>query len=87
MKQVIKDITAKFTTLLKTNNMLAVEILFRFSSREVKDQILHNYDMGGARPVRVQNERQNDEAQVDLNNFDHMANELNIDNLRIDDDN
>jgi hypothetical protein len=47
MKQVINMVTAKFTELLKKNKMLGVEILFRWPSREIKDQILNNYDRGG----------------------------------------
>ena len=46
MKSIIKEITAKFTELLKKNKMLGVEILFRWPSREIKDQILNNYDRG-----------------------------------------
>ena len=47
MKQVINMVTGKFTELLKKNKMLGVEILFRWPSREIKDQILNNYDRGG----------------------------------------
>jgi len=47
MKAVISQITNKFTELLKKNRMLGVEILFRFPSMEIKNQILTNYD-GGA---------------------------------------
>ena len=46
MKQIIKEITAKFTELLKKNKMLGVEILFRWPSREIKDSILNNYERG-----------------------------------------
>ena len=47
MKQVINMVTGKFVELLKKNKMLGVEILFRWPSREIKDQILNNYDRGG----------------------------------------
>lgn len=40
-------VTTKFVELLKKNKMLGVEILFRWPSREIKDQILNNYDRGG----------------------------------------
>jgi hypothetical protein len=43
---VINLITTKFIELLKKNKMLGVEILFRFPSREIKDQILLNYERG-----------------------------------------
>ena len=44
LKQVINQITLKFTELLQKNTMLGVEILFRFPTREMKDQILFNYE-------------------------------------------
>ena len=43
---IINQITTKFIELLKKNKMLGVEILFRFPSREIKDQILSNYEKG-----------------------------------------
>ncbi len=46
-------VTAKFVELLKKNKMLGVEILFRWPSREIKDQILNNYERGG--PMNVEN--------------------------------
>jgi len=41
--------------------MLAVEILFEFPSREIKDQILNNYEHGegGLRPAEDKAERVN----------------------------
>jgi hypothetical protein len=51
MKQVINMVTAKFVELLKKNKMLGVEILFRWPSREIKDQILNNYERGGSMNV------------------------------------
>ena len=73
--------------------MLGVEILFRFPSREIKDQILSNYERSATAATRrigggndrksVDNE--SNEGMVDLNNFDHMANSLNLENLNIND--
>ena len=88
MKQIIKEITAKFTELLKKNKMLGVEILFRWPSREIKDQILNNYERanyGGGASGGVQNKQPKqpeiEEGVVDLDNFDHMEAQLNIENL------
>ena len=91
VKSVITLITAKFTELIKKNKMLGVEILFRFPTREIKDQILSNYDGKSAAHIPSENKRQGrddeiEEAVIDMNNFDHTANVLHIDNLRIDDD-
>ena len=74
--------------------MLGVEILFRFPSREIKDQILFNYERSapqaavrkiGAANDRKSNDDESNEGMVDLNNFDHMANSLNLDNLNLND--
>ena len=43
LKNTIKQITGSFLGLLSKNKMLALEILFEFPSREIKDQILSNY--------------------------------------------
>lgn len=93
LKQVLTTVITKFIELLKKNNMLGVEILFRFPSREIKDQILSNYERsapaatrkigGGNDRKSVDNE--SNEGMVDLNNFDHMANSLNLENLNIND--
>ena len=48
MKAVISQVTCKFTELLKKNRMLGVEVLFRFPSKDIKDQILSNYEMNNA---------------------------------------
>ena len=72
-KQVISTVTAKFTELLKQNRMLGVEILFRFPSREIKDQILNNYEHGArqmAQGVReLGHEAVSIEDAIDMNNF------------------
>lgn len=86
MKQIIKEIAGKFTELLKKNKMLGVEILFRWPSREIKDQILNNYERGnyaGASGTQNKNPRKPEieEGVVDLDNFDHMEAQLNIENL------
>ena len=58
--------------------MLAVEILFEFPSREIKDQILNNYEHGegGPRPaedkaerVNLAEQQSNDLDPIDLDNF------------------
>lgn len=43
LKNTLKDISFQFLTLLSKNKMLAVEMLFEFPSKEVKDDILNNY--------------------------------------------
>lgn len=86
LKVVITSIVGCFTELLKKNPMAGVEILFRFDSRETKDQILNNYEVGRReqtqKPVYKDNRIQ--EEVIDLNNFG--AGELNINNLRLDED-
>lgn len=42
-RDVIKKICASFIKLLKNNKLALVESLFRYSSVQVKDQILKNY--------------------------------------------
>jgi len=44
LKNVIKSIVCKFTELMKKNHMAAMESLFRFPSREMKELILNNYE-------------------------------------------
>jgi hypothetical protein len=48
LKNVMKTITLRFVQLLKKNKLLAVEILFEFPTREIKDQILRNYEDDGS---------------------------------------
>ena len=75
LKNVISMITLKFTELLKKNKMLGVEIMFRWQSRSAKDSILNNYEsrmnnnQAAQKPVV-------EEAVVDLNNFEHMENQI-----------
>lgn len=45
LKQVLRVIVLKFVQLLKVNKMLAVECLFEFQTKDIKDQILANYDL------------------------------------------
>jgi len=76
MKQVINMVTGKFVELLKKNKMLGVEILFRWPSREIKDQILNNYDRGGNMnndnlAVEQHRKQRVEENAIDLDNFDH----------------
>ena len=77
MKQVIVQVTAKFTELLKTNKMLGVEILFRFPTRSIKDDILNNYSAAvqsggnGKTPY----EKPIDEAMIDMTAFGGDDNE------------
>ena len=40
---IIESIVKSYMTLFYENKMLAIESLFRFASREVKDQILSGY--------------------------------------------
>ena len=64
--------------------MLGVEALFRFPSREIKDQILNNYEVArGKHPQGTSDQQRpafelNDHAedQIDFNNFDQHENEL-----------
>ena len=64
--------------------MLGVEILFRFPSREIKDQILNNYERGGVQPVEdgqmKKKKVREEENAINLDNFDHQ-NDLTIENL------
>lgn len=90
LKQVITIVIGKFIELLKKNKMLGVEIMFRFPSREIKDQILNNYErgapQGAVRKIAADKksvDNESNEGMVDLNNFDHMANSLNIENLNL----
>ena len=39
-------IVGKFVQLQMDNPMLALEALFRFQSKEIKDQVLCNYSLG-----------------------------------------
>ena len=57
LKSVINLVVSKFTELLKKNHMLGVEALFRFPSREIKDQILCNYEVArGKHPQGAQDQ-------------------------------
>jgi len=44
VKVVLKQIAGRFIEMLKVNKLLAIECLFQFPSREIRDQILTNYD-------------------------------------------
>ena len=44
LKVVLKDVAASFLSLLRTNKMLAIEMLFEFPSKDLKDAILSNYE-------------------------------------------
>ena len=46
----LKEITRNFFALLKTNRMLLVEMFFRFENKEIKDQILNNYEESASGP-------------------------------------
>ena len=43
MREVVTAIVTRFVQLQSQNNMLVIEALFRYPSREVKDSILHCY--------------------------------------------
>ena len=45
LKLVLKAIAQSFLSQLRKNKMLAVEMLFEFPSREIKDSILTNYSV------------------------------------------
>ena len=49
LRQIVTLIVGKFVQLQMDNPMAAMEALFRFQSKEIKDQILNNYDLGIAR--------------------------------------
>jgi len=73
LKNILKIIISKFLTLIQTNKMLGVEILFEFQSREIKDAILSNYS--GVQPNQQKLTQQqikpkpNNENVIDFNNF------------------
>ena len=50
----MKDVAASFLSLLRTNKMLAVEMLFEFPSKDLKDAILSNYEQVAAPTAVVQ---------------------------------
>ena len=49
-------IVGKFVQLQMDNPMLALEALFRFQSKEIKDQVLCNYSLGVQRVGLVDKE-------------------------------
>lgn len=49
LRQIITTIVGKFCQLQKENPMLAVEALFRFQSKEIKDMVMCNYAMDATR--------------------------------------
>lgn len=73
LKAVVKTITLRFVQLLKKNKMLAVEILFEFPTREIKDSVLNNYGQGDGEQSKAKQiarpEADDDEAPIDLDNF------------------
>lgn len=54
LKLVLKAIAQSFLSQLRKNNMLAVEMLFEFPSREIKDAILCNYSGQEALPNPIE---------------------------------
>ena len=49
LKQIITTIVGKFVALQMDNPLLAMEAMFRFQTKEIKDQVLCNYELGVAR--------------------------------------
>ena len=45
LRQIVTIIVGKFVQLQMDNPMLALEALFRFQSKEIKDQVLGNYSL------------------------------------------
>jgi len=44
LREVVTTIVTKFVEMQRVNPMAAVEALFRYQSREIKDDILSNYE-------------------------------------------
>lgn len=49
LKTIVTVIVGKFVTLQRDNPMLLLESLFRFQTKDIKDQVLNNYSLGVAR--------------------------------------
>ena len=56
LRSIVTVIVGKFVQLQMDNPMLALEALFRFQSKEIKDQVLCNYNLGVARVGLVDKE-------------------------------
>jgi hypothetical protein len=90
LKSVVTMVVGKFTELLKRNKMLGVEILFRFASKDIKDQILNNYEERAARAPAdkakhqaVQQQDELQEAVIDMNNFNIEEEDIREDVLQL----
>lgn len=66
LKEVITVIVGKFVELQKVNPMLAVEALFRYQSREIKDSIMQNYSNQQQAQVHAVEERMIFEDEEEL---------------------
>lgn len=66
LKLVLKAIAQSFLSQLRKNNMLAVEMLFEFPSREIKDAILNNYSASEAQPNPIEQVHEEFEAPREL---------------------
>ena len=56
LRNIVTIIVGKFVQLQMDNPMLAIEALFRFQSKEIKDQVLCNYSLGYSRVGLVDKE-------------------------------
>lgn len=77
LKNIMKSIVLRFVQLLKSNRMLAVESLFEFQTKDIKDQILANYDLDDSTVQRNAQQRlgfqsktvESETLPIDLDNF------------------
>ena len=56
LRTVIVVIVGKFVALQQDNPMLLLEALFRFQTKEIKDQVLNNYSLSVCRPGLIDKE-------------------------------
>ena len=59
-------IVGKFVALQQDNPMLLLESLFRFQTKDIKDQVLNNYSLGVARVGLL--DKEDDRERELLNN-------------------
>ena len=66
LKTIVTVIVGKFVALQQDNPMLLLESLFRFQTKDIKDQVLNNYSLGVARVGLL--DKEDDRERELLNN-------------------
>ena len=64
LKQIVTVIVGKFVQLQRDNPMLLLEAMYRFQTKEIKDQILCNYSLGVARPGFIDKQEDRDRERL-----------------------